>query len=451
MRFVAATVALLAVLAPASTTAGAARSGSALWSGGFENGVAPWTGVQAKDGGFQIVSAPGRSGAAARFLVRPGDVPIGSSGERAEVYKQTGEEAGVESFWRWSVYFPPGSQTSPDTSWNVFTQWHQAVSGGVQPLSFEIMNQRGREWFQVRSWGGNASSPTRRSWRVGPMIRGKWYDFAAQIRWAADSNGSLEVWLDGKPVIRAPRTPTLYAGESVYLKQGFYRASSGVTSEVYIAGTRRAESLAALGITEAPAPSLPAAERPPVVVGALQPGRVLTTSLGRWLETPTKISFRWLSTRDGSTWSTFGSARRSIVLPARFAASAVRVRVIASNRFGSTTLLSAPLERAGRPVAAGKRAPDPVIVQSIKRGQTLRGVVVWKVVPTAAVQQVVFAMDSNAVTHADTSPPYEYVVDTRRLADGEHTFGLTVTMRDGRVVWKPYQIGTVVVDNRGGS
>ena len=91
--------------------------------------------------------------------------------------------------------------------------------------------------------------------------------------------------------------------------------------------------------------------------------------------------------------------------------------------------------------------PPPAVVQSIKGGQVLKGTVSWTATPSAPVKQVVFALDGNAITYADTTAPYEYLLDTTKLSNGAHQFGLTVTLLDGSVVWQPYQIGTVTVDN----
>ena len=168
MRSVVAALAAGALLAISSTAPAAGESERLLWSGAFEGGLSAWTGVQAREGGVTVVPAPGRVGVAARFLVRPGDVPIGTSGERAEVLQETGEQAGIDSFWAWSVYFPPGSASSPDTSWNVFTQWHQSISGGVQPLSFEITNNKG---VNGSACGHGVAEPTRRRAANGGLLR----------------------------------------------------------------------------------------------------------------------------------------------------------------------------------------------------------------------------------------------------------------------------------------
>ena len=99
------------------------------------------------------------------------------------------------------------------------------------------------------------------------------------------------------------------------------------------------------------------------------------------------------------------------------------------------------------PVTIANHAAPPSIVQSIAGGQTLKGTVTWTATPSAPVSQVVFALDGNKITHADATAPYEYVLDTTKLANGAHTFGLTVTLLDGSVVWQPYQVGSVTINN----
>lgn len=343
MRLVIAAFAALAVLVTGSAAL-AGGSAGILWNGSFAFGVAPWTDVQAKDGGFTIVPAPaGRAGMAGRFLVRPGDVPIGASGERAEVLKQTGEQAGTVSFWAWSVYFAPGSSSSPGTSWNVFTQWHQSGSTGVQPISFEIANEGNREWLRLRVWGGDPNKPVRRAWRLAPLVRGRWYDFALRVDWAPDRSGGVQVWLDRRQVVPETRTPTLYPGQAVYLKQGFYRAPSNVTSELYIAGTRRGASLAAIGIDPAakdvpplrasrPVVVAPGSTERPSIVGTPKLGGLLRSSTRRWSSWATRFAYQWQWSRDGgATWLDVRGATRPIFhVTSTFVGAKVRVMVTAS-------------------------------------------------------------------------------------------------------------------------
>src|SRR5437773_7048886 len=106
----------------------------------YETGsFSQWTAVQAVVGGARIVRSPVHQGRfAARFVVRPGDNPIRATGERAEVYTNTGEGEGTESWWAWSTYFPTGFRPNRNSTWNVFTQWHQSGNMCSPPVAFEV-------------------------------------------------------------------------------------------------------------------------------------------------------------------------------------------------------------------------------------------------------------------------------------------------------------------------
>ena len=100
----------------------------------------------------------GRAGMAARFVVRPGDRPVGSTGERAEVFKTTGEQAGVESFWKWSVVLRSRRDFEPQ---HVVEPLHALAS---------LRQLRGRLPFSFRSrttTEGMAPLP-HLGWRPGP-------------------------------------------------------------------------------------------------------------------------------------------------------------------------------------------------------------------------------------------------------------------------------------------
>lgn len=60
----------------------------------------------------------------------------------------------------------------------------------------------------------------------------------------------MQVWLNRKRVVSHTGLATLYGGEGVYLKQGFYRGPSSLTTAVYIADTRQLSSLDGLGLSQ---------------------------------------------------------------------------------------------------------------------------------------------------------------------------------------------------------
>jgi hypothetical protein len=174
--------------------------------------------------------------------VRPGDAPVGT-GERAEVFRRSSEREGDESIWTWSVLFPSEFRSNPNSTWNVFTQWHHSGTSGVSPVLFEVHNKSGYERLRFSVRGGDQARPKRRAWSLEPLVRGKWYEFVLRVRWAADRTGSVQLWVNARRVVSAVGLPTLYAGQSVYLKQGFYRAPSALTTALYVAGTRQVDTL----------------------------------------------------------------------------------------------------------------------------------------------------------------------------------------------------------------
>ena len=455
----------VAVVAVVVLVAGLATSGSAgvAWRGDYESqDLSQWEcGVQEKvSGRATIVSSPVRQGRyAARYEVRPGDnnVAGSGSGERAEALSCRSFGEGEEQWWAWSTMFA-SDFSAANSTWNAITQWHNSGTAGGT-LGFVVV----RNELRFQSFGGTPSSPTFRSCKVADRTNGVWYDFVFHVKWSSSASvGFVEVWVNGNKVVELAGTPTLYNGQGVYLKQGYYRAAQPNVAVIYHDGMRQGTSYADVAAefpggsaTRAPKarsgaaaclPKPPKNAQVPVIQGVAKPGLALKASPGGWSETPTRFRYQWQASRDGSKWINLrGQVGRSLVLPAALSASKVRVRVTASNAVGSGTVASAPVGKSR--VATTSPAASASIVQNIRAGQTLRGTIVWKAVPASPVKQIDFAMDGNTVNYIDTRAPYEYVVDTTKLADGQHTFGLTVTRPDGTTVWRPYQIGTVRVAN----
>jgi hypothetical protein len=224
----------------------------ALWRGDYETGnFSQWTTLQGPRHNATIVTDLVRQGRyAARFRVGPDDKLSGSSGERSEVYASTGESAGTESWWGWSTYFGDDFNPTPNSFWNIFTQWHNSGTTGQANVHFEVDTTVTPWQIQLRSFGGLENQNERR-FRLFELRRNRWFDFVFHVRWASDNTGFLELWVDGQLVLPRTFTPTLYAGQSVYLKQGFYRAPSNVTSVLYHDRMRRGDSYAAVAPRQA--------------------------------------------------------------------------------------------------------------------------------------------------------------------------------------------------------
>jgi hypothetical protein len=212
----------------------------------YETGsFSQWSGVQAERGDAVIVRSPVRQGHyAARFIVRPGDNPIGMSGERAEVYSLTAEKEGTESWWRWSTYFPTGFRPNRNSSWNVFTQWHHTGESCPTPVSFEVNNYSSPARLRLRVWGGRLSSScqpdSKRVWDFAVLRRNRWYNFTFHVKWSsAKSTGFVQLWVNGLLKIPKTHVADLYRGQGVYVKQGFYRGRSNLTTTIFHDGLRR--------------------------------------------------------------------------------------------------------------------------------------------------------------------------------------------------------------------
>jgi hypothetical protein len=181
---------------------------------------------------------------AVRFIVRPGDSPV-HSGERTERVASvgtTGAVPGTTQVYRWATRFPADFTPVPDSTWNIFMQWHGSAADGCHPniaLQVNTALQAARLRLQVRGGGlGPGCAPAQsRSWDFAPLERGRWEDFGLAVRWSDEPGGGfVELRLGGTVVV--PRTPlaTLYAGQRAYLKQGYYRAPSALTSTVFQTG-----------------------------------------------------------------------------------------------------------------------------------------------------------------------------------------------------------------------
>jgi hypothetical protein len=202
-----------------------------------------WTTTHARPHGTRIVRRPRKQGRyAARFLVRPGDSPVGS-GERSEVLYFTNEHAGTTSWWKWSTRFPRGFRPI-NGSMNLFTQWHHTGPTCPVPVAFRI-DAWERPYVELKVAGGSFNPVTcdtgsGRLFNLGRIRRGHWNTFVFHVRWSPDPDrGFVKVWRDGRVVVPFTRMATIYSGYSVYVKQGYYRAPAGWSATVYHDGLRR--------------------------------------------------------------------------------------------------------------------------------------------------------------------------------------------------------------------
>jgi hypothetical protein len=226
------------------------RRKAPLWTGRLSSRrLAGWAQRQALPGRIRIVRAPGAPRRrVVLFTVQPGDRPV-SGGERAELAasrQATGGYERSEAWYAWSTYFPRDLNPLAAHTWNVFTQWHGTAPDHCSPDVALQVNTRPRPpRIRLAVRGGalarSSCAPQATLTRdTVALALGRWYDFALHVRWSADPRtGFVELAVNGRVVVPRIATATLYAGQGVYLKQGFYRGPSAATSHIYHGGVTR--------------------------------------------------------------------------------------------------------------------------------------------------------------------------------------------------------------------
>ena len=115
----------------------------------------------------------------------------------------------------------------------------------MPPVRFEVNNYVSPPKLRLQIWSGrlNTSSCTpqyKRSWNLGTLRRNTWYNFVFHVRWSSSRlHGYVRVKVNGRVVVPLTRVATLYSGQGVYLKQGFYRGQSKLTTTLYHDGLQR--------------------------------------------------------------------------------------------------------------------------------------------------------------------------------------------------------------------
>jgi hypothetical protein len=225
------------------------RASAAIsWRGDLEPGdFSQWNlGVQEKvSGRASIVTSPGRQGRyAARYEVDPGDNNVAGSsatGERTESLTSqdtTDGYEGHEDWYAWSTMFAPGF-SSNDSGWNAFTQFHNTGTSG-QSMQFDVVGNT----LIFLSYGGDFANPQHCEAVLDQNKQnGVWYDFVFHVKWSSNpSVGFFEIFENGKRVVSQTSCTTLYSGQGVYLKQGYYRVAQPNTAVIYDDGMRRGGS-----------------------------------------------------------------------------------------------------------------------------------------------------------------------------------------------------------------
>ncbi len=420
-------------------------AGTISWRGDYETGnFSQWgCGIQEKTSGrATIVNSPLRQGQhAARFEVDPGDNNVAGSGtgERAEICSTQAQADGYdghEVWYAWSTLFPTGFQAPSDGNWwSYFTQWHHTGPTGQAPA----MNVLGNGTINMRMAGGsNPSSPVYTNALVlSGWQHDVWYDFAVHIKWSSDpSIGFYEVFVNGKRATSIMHGPTLYTGQGIYMKQGYYREAQNYTDVIYEDGVRVGNSY------DAVVADFPAGTWPLTPGGSVSSAPTVSLSASPTVVTAGSTSkLSWNST-NATSCAASGGWSGSQPTSGSFTTAALNTNTTFSltctGAGGSVTATAAVSISAAAP------ASSVTATSTINDGATLSGTIPWVVSTSQPVHTVDYYMNNikvGSVTKDGTS--FSYNLDTTLYPNVTHG-GFQVYDSSGALVYRSPSISFTI-------
>lgn len=240
-----------------------------------------------------IVTSPVAQGRfAGRFQVFP---TIGTNpNDRAEVVATQAASGGYpgQAWWYgWWTYFPGPSQNwwHRGGDWNDITQFSSTDNVASQlAIGIDAANYRSPVIYAE-------GMPFARKRILSRLRYGHWFHFLVHARWSTGSSGYVEIWLDGKRVVRHARGATLRQQHSpaspeltspgMYLSQGIYRGAYRSTNTVIHDGFCRAASRGVVDPRPPRRRTRPAAFLPFVLsapIEALRDGSPMRSSASWW-------------------------------------------------------------------------------------------------------------------------------------------------------------------------
>lgn len=202
-----------------------------IFIGNFEKGdFSGWKEELCCKHSAQIVNSPTRAGKhAVKFTLKKGDPEVARK-PRAELRKGT-VPANSERWYGFSNYLPKDWVNDP--SYEITAQFpskpDSSLEDGRSPaLTLAVYEDK---WRVSNRWDPKQITKNRnprpeggsKGWSLGEIEKGKWTDWVFHVKWSSQSDGLLEVWKDGKLVVRKTGPNTYNDKRGPYLKLGIYK------------------------------------------------------------------------------------------------------------------------------------------------------------------------------------------------------------------------------------
>jgi len=139
---------------------------------------------------------------------------------------------GDECWYGVSILLP--SDYVPDSIWEIVVQWHGRPDfdlGEDWRNPVMALYTTSGKWGMVNRWdakpntfqSGTKQYDGTKHWDFGPYTKQKWTDWIFHAKWSFKSGGLLEVWKDGKQVVKRAGPNAFNDAKGPYLKLGLYK------------------------------------------------------------------------------------------------------------------------------------------------------------------------------------------------------------------------------------
>ena len=236
------------------------------WSGGFETGdLSEWDFVHATvPDRFRVV--PGERGTTprlgsymARVEVRANEPASWSASSNVALVEKSpapdGSGAlGADSYVGFSLFLPNGFPYVPKQLHNAIAEWHGDSNDVQASVQLTIDSIIGKHYGILNARPGFVLALHTRAgynpvmFRFGDLVTGRWVDFVFRTKWATNSTGIIEGWMDGVKRFSGLRQ-TWYSGGQISMVKpqlGYYRANHSENAVLYVDAYKIGKSYASV-------------------------------------------------------------------------------------------------------------------------------------------------------------------------------------------------------------
>jgi len=215
----------IALLSTSSLT----QAASSLFEETFENGIErEWYKELCCHKSAVTVDSPVRAGERAVKITLNKRDPIVEGSKRSELVLRP-VPANSERWYAFSMFLPESYKSDPSAE--IVVQWHDQPdlsSGDIWKTPPLYLTTNNGDLLLRRRWDSrrivkNNTPQGKEAINLGPYPKGVWTDFVFHVKWSYKSDGLLEVWKNGKLVVKKTGPNTYNDAVGPYFKMGIYK------------------------------------------------------------------------------------------------------------------------------------------------------------------------------------------------------------------------------------